>query len=432
MSKKIEILFNGDMDISEIEKSVKTVKTLFGNLKLPADLASGFEEAMRNVEGSIKDFQKISSTPITNKKDLTQLQNSFTKLSRNYNALVKESEALEKTLSKTSKIKLLTGNDKALFENISSILIGYSKSLQSAKDKGIILTQELKKQQNIAKDLAGYEKDISATEANRAKAQIKLRNEEEKLLNLRKKKGITPDELTTQEKKVEEQRQEYERLENVLENYRTVLKNYLNDNESVIQGVERYRQQIRNLETEISNLKNTDGTLEELKANLQNIEGFSELGIDLDKVTDVEELRAALDDILNNKLSSMLPLLRQINTEEESSKGNFNNIKTELDEVARSLQEQLSLEKQISQAASGVVNFFSISNAINLFKRVVSDAKQAVTELDAAMAETAVVTDYSISDMWDKLPEYTEMANKLGATLLGSYQTMTLYYQQGR
>jgi hypothetical protein len=30
------------------------------------------------------------------------------------------------------------------------------------------------------------------------------------------------------------------------------------------------------------------------------------------------------------------------------------------------------------------------------------------------MAETAVVTDFSIGDMWDKLPEYTQLANELG------------------
>ena len=33
--------------------------------------------------------------------------------------------------------------------------------------------------------------------------------------------------------------------------------------------------------------------------------------------------------------------------------------------------------------------------------------------------------------MWDQLPLYTETANQLGATTLGAYQTMTLFYQQG-
>jgi hypothetical protein len=52
-----------------------------------------------------------------------------------------------------------------------------------------------------------------------------------------------------------------------------------------------------------------------------------------------------------------------------------------------------------------------------LFKRAVRDAYQTVKDLDAAMTETAVVTDFTVGDMWDKLPEYADAANKLGATI---------------
>jgi hypothetical protein len=45
------------------------------------------------------------------------------------------------------------------------------------------------------------------------------------------------------------------------------------------------------------------------------------------------------------------------------------------------------------------------------------------------MTETAVVTDFSVGDMWEKLPQYTDMANELGASVLGAYQTATKYYQ---
>ena len=47
------------------------------------------------------------------------------------------------------------------------------------------------------------------------------------------------------------------------------------------------------------------------------------------------------------------------------------------------------------------------------------------------MTDTAVVTDNTISDMWNKLDEYTARANQLGATTQGAYETATLYYQQG-
>jgi hypothetical protein len=50
--------------------------------------------------------------------------------------------------------------------------------------------------------------------------------------------------------------------------------------------------------------------------------------------------------------------------------------------------------------------FFGITNMFNLFKRTVREAINTVKELDAVMTETAVVTDFTVGDMWDKLPQY--------------------------
>ena len=47
------------------------------------------------------------------------------------------------------------------------------------------------------------------------------------------------------------------------------------------------------------------------------------------------------------------------------------------------------------------------------------------------MTATAVVTDMSVGDMWEKLPQYTEEANKLGVAVKDLYEATTLYYQQG-
>ena len=43
----------------------------------------------------------------------------------------------------------------------------------------------------------------------------------------------------------------------------------------------------------------------------------------------------------------------------------------------------------------------AIDNAINLIKRAIRGAVETVKELDKAMTETAVVTNYTISDMWE-------------------------------
>lgn len=47
------------------------------------------------------------------------------------------------------------------------------------------------------------------------------------------------------------------------------------------------------------------------------------------------------------------------------------------------------------------------------------------------MTETAVVTDFSVGDMWNQLPEYAEAASNLGSSIQDVYSATTLYYQQG-
>ena len=87
--------------------------------------------------------------------------------------------------------------------------------------------------------------------------------------------------------------------------------------------------------------------------------------------------------------------------------------------------------QEMEQLKNQVLQFFSIGNAIQLFKRAVKSAFDTVKELDATMTETAVVTDFTIGDMWKQLPTYTAEANKLGAAINDLYDSTTLYYQQG-
>ena len=75
--------------------------------------------------------------------------------------------------------------------------------------------------------------------------------------------------------------------------------------------------------------------------------------------------------------------------------------------------------------------FLGLTNSINLFKRALQKALETVKELDAVMTETAVVTDFTVGDMWEKLPEYAAHAKALGSSIKDVYAATTLYYQQG-
>ena len=102
-----------------------------------------------------------------------------------------------------------------------------------------------------------------------------------------------------------------------------------------------------------------------------------------------------------------------------------------LGETAKSGEELTRTANEVERLKEQVFDFFSIGNSIELFKKSVRSAFDTVKELDKAMTETAVVTDFTIGDMWSQLPQYSEMANRLGTSILGAYEATTLYYQQG-
>ena len=102
-----------------------------------------------------------------------------------------------------------------------------------------------------------------------------------------------------------------------------------------------------------------------------------------------------------------------------------------VEQQRQSAESSLELNKSLDGFKNKVKYFLSLENGVQLFKRAVRSAFETVKELDKAMTETAVVTDFSVGDMWSQLPEYTERANELGVSIKSVYEAATLYYQQG-
>ena len=88
-------------------------------------------------------------------------------------------------------------------------------------------------------------------------------------------------------------------------------------------------------------------------------------------------------------------------------------------------------KEELSNVVSRFAQFGTMAGIIRTFTRVVRSAFQSVKELDEAMNNIAVVTDYTTKDLWDQIDAYTAMAQATGSTIKGSYEVAQLYYQQG-
>jgi hypothetical protein len=54
-----------------------------------------------------------------------------------------------------------------------------------------------------------------------------------------------------------------------------------------------------------------------------------------------------------------------------------------------------------------------------------------VQKLDKAFGSIAMVTSYSVDEMWQSYGKYAEMAAELGQTTESVIQSSALFYQQG-
>lgn len=187
-------------------------------------------------------------------------------------------------------------------------------------------------------------------------------------------------------------------------------------------------------EQELENIQQIDIStkFKEVKQILESSDvNWKAFNVDISSINSIEDLDRELKRIKNESGEGAEKALKQILEAMRSAENSADPLNKKLGETTTQINHLTAQQREIEALHQRFLSFFGMQNAIQLFKRAIREAYQAVKELDAAMTKTAVVTDFSVGDMWEQLPEYTKMANELGTTTLGAYETATLFYQQG-
>ena len=219
-------------------------------------------------------------------------------------------------------------------------------------------------------------------------------------------------------------------------------------------GIKNIDGELKGLKTTISSIdpsaiKNAKSALTDLATEMQNvaknsdnanIKNFFE-GFDVSKIQNMS------GDKLQTLFDKFKTMASELGDEEVTAKtkqiesavtsasiktiNSLDPIKDSAKKAYTALADTEAAQRSLKSLSTRVEYFFSLTNGFLIAQRVIRSAFNTVKELDKAMTDTAVVTDNTISDMWNKLDEYTARANQLGATTQGAYETATLYYQQG-
>lgn len=220
----------------------------------------------------------------------------------------------------------------------------------------------------------------------------------------------------------------------------------LNKNQSDIDAADtKYAAATAEVKTLVPEVQKAEDALNQLVQKKEQLESsfeqsvFDELIQELDKLGiklpdtehSMEGVERALDELANKAKGEVVSALQGVEKAAEDIEDPLKQTgqaAANFDQMADSAKHA---EQDMENLKNQVLDFFSITNTIQIFKNAVRDAFDTVKELDAAMTETAVVTDFSVGDMWEKLPQYSEEATQLGASIKSLYEATTLYYQQG-
>ena len=211
---------------------------------------------------------------------------------------------------------------------------------------------------------------------------------------------------------------------NILENFKAGdIQEAINLTDQLIKKQEQYQKQLETTGKNTSNVKANKDALNELRDILNNV------------TKETKRYNNEINNLETNKIKELSQASENLSNDFDEASRNAQELRSSITsfttEATSAANAQQRFNDEVSEVKNNVANFFSLANGVELFRDAVRSAFETVKELDAAMTETAVVTDFSVGDMWDQLPEYTERANQLGATTLGAYETMTLFYQQG-
>ena len=199
--------------------------------------------------------------------------------------------------------------------------------------------------------------------------------------------------------------------------------------EGYSQSIEELKQKDKELDVELKNIQADEAKIE-WQELLNVIKEFMKTDL-ASIVHDMESFVIALEQYKAKEIEKLPDVLEEINAEAQPIAPAMKKIGDSIEDVGDSTKELTKAQQEVENLKNQVMDFFSITNSIQLFKRAVSSAMDTIKELDATMTEAAVVTEFDVGEMWEKLPQYSKETQKLGVSINGMYQATTLYYQQG-
>lgn len=144
------------------------------------------------------------------------------------------------------------------------------------------------------------------------------------------------------------------------------------------------------------------------------------------------EMSKLKQDIVNmdstNSLKNFDNKIKETSTDMTTLRENTQKYTTRIEEAGSA---QLALTDSISRMSLTVQRLLSVYQIYYKIRQVIQQTFTDVQNLDKAFSSIAMVTNYTVKEMWESYSKYAEMANELGQSTQNAIEASALFYQQG-
>ena len=357
-------------DLSDVKANVGEIQKAFSKLKLPDKIGEGLNKNIKNFFTEFEKYESKVKEGIKTSGDYRQVENSLNKINSLYSEIVKDIQTVSKgDLSEV--FDLDSGEFKEVGDQIKEIV----RQLNNIKIDPNKVTGPIDKLKSLIKN-----DKVSG------------------------KEGI---------------------LNNLIGH---IEKGNLDEAKNALSDLEKYIKKVSLPEGQTGRVvgKMTRQHSDDAKVALAQIQQvFTEAqnkGLPLEQT--LTTLRQRFQDIQNSSANSLRDFTKQADDSVEATE-------SLVGALQKAHKEDFNFDNQVKAIDRQIQSYFGLGQMLRKVGNIAREAFKTIQELDKAMTETAVVTNFSVGDMWEKLPLYTAEANKLGSTIKDVYEATTLYYQQG-
>lgn len=468
MAQKIEL----KLDASDVVKNYRAAITAMEQAGAKSSITSGLTKSLDRLEQRFKDLAnegalgKETSSEIENfQKRVNSTYSSLGQLGKEMERLAKSKKtfptsAINEFEKKIEEAKLkVTEIQQAFTKKLTKLGLteGLAETLKTEEEVRRVLEEQLRLRQKNVEE-AKKEADIAREEAGKT---VKISGPILNTSNISKTSGFNKDERDLIQQSINEEivkgirsgeefAQVWERVvagkkaffgsDSELQTFITDIDQLKNKIQELIDKRDKLAEQssagqdYKNAIVSRDQLGSIDASgAVNFSNDVQEVidstaEHYQKLAEAKQKVVQVSQEESVARQKTEQDLAAVTSATKGLVETSETSRVQFNGTTKALYDTAKAAEKTSS---SFDLMKSRILMLLSATSIFNLIKRQIKETYEDVKTLDKSFASIAMVTKYSVDEMWGSYSLYADMAAELGQKTNSVIQASALFYQQG-